>query len=159
MSYLKVHLNQTKTRLIYTKNIPDACKVLSLPETRNERKSEMTKMTKKIKGSTQNWESGKLGRDAGYVVSATAEEELALANALELKPISIRMPTDLIRTLKVIAGVHGIGYQPLIRDVLSRFARAEMIDLLRQFEEQKSLESALSDEDSPAAKQLDKKCA
>lgn len=118
-----------------------------------------SKMTKKIKGSTQNWEIGKLGRDAEHVVSATAEEELALDSALELKPISIRMPTDLIRTLKIIAGVHGIGYQPLMRDVLSRFARAEMINILHQYKEQKNLEATLSDEDSPAARQLDKKCA
>ncbi len=118
-----------------------------------------SKMMKKIKGSTLNWESGKLGRNADYVVPATAEEELALDRALELKPISIRMPTELIRTLKVIAGVHGIGYQPLMRDVLGRFARAEMIDLLRQYEEQKNLEADLSDEDSPAARQLDKKYA
>jgi len=116
----------------------------------------MTKTTK-IKGSTQNWENGKLGRDEEFVVAASPEEELALDSALELKPISIRMPTSLIKKLKLIAGVHGIGYQPLIRDVLGRFARTEMLDLLRQYEEQKSLEASLSDEDSPAAKQLKKR--
>jgi|GEM_PF-1064056 len=118
----------------------------------------MSKATKtnKIKGSVQNWESSKLGSDAEYIAVATPEEELALDNALELKPISIRMPVSLIKKLKLIANVHGIGYQPLMRDVLGRFARAEMLDILRQHEEQKNLEAALSDDDSPAAKQLDR---
>lgn len=111
----------------------------------------------KIKGSAHNWESGKLGQDSEYVAVATDEEELALDSALELKPISIRMPKDLIKRLKIIASVHGIGYQPLMRDVLGRFARAEMIDLLQKLKAQKNLEAALSDEDSPAAKQL-RKC-
>ena len=118
----------------------------------------MSKQTK-IRGSVPNWENGKLGRDEDFVVAASPEEELALDRALELKPISIRMPKELIRTLKVIAGVHGIGYQPLMRDVLGRFARAEMVNLLRQYEDQKTFEAALSDEDSPAAKQFNKKCA
>jgi len=113
----------------------------------------MTKANK-IRGSVKNWENGKLGQDAEYVVAATQEEELALDNALELKPISIRMPISLIKKLKIIADVHGIGYQPLMRDVLGRFARAEMITLLRQHEEQKSFEAALSDDDSPAARQM-----
>ncbi len=66
---------------------------------------------------------------------------------------------SLIKTLKLIASVHGIGYQPLMRDVLGRFARAEMSDLLRQLEDQKNFEATLADEDSPAAKQLKRKRA
>lgn len=117
----------------------------------------MTKTTK-IKGNTSNWEKGKLGLDEEYAVSASPEEEAALQRAIDLKPISIRLPTQLIKTLKLIAGVHGIGYQPLVRDVLGRFASAEMLDFLRSANEQKSLEAALSDEESPAAKQIDRKC-
>lgn len=108
----------------------------------------------KIEGSVKNWESGKLGQDADYVVSATADEEKALEAALELKPISVRMPVTLIKKLKLIANFHGVGYQPLMRDVLGRFARAEMVEIVRQLEEQKSIDAALSDNDSPAARQL-----
>ena len=46
-----------------------------------------------------------------------------------------------------------------MRDVLTRFARAEVRDILIGIENQKSLESALSDEDSPAVKHLQKKRA
>lgn len=115
----------------------------------------MTKAAK-IKGTTQNWDAGKLGRDEEFAVEATLEEELSLSRALGLKPISIRMPKELISTLKMIASHHGIGYQPLIRDVLSRFARAEVQDILRSIKAQKTLESALSDEDSPAIKYIEK---
>ncbi|GMR15306.1 MAG: hypothetical protein BMS9Abin30_0931 [Gammaproteobacteria bacterium] len=105
-----------------------------------------------IKGTAHNWESGKLGMDEEFAVAASLEDELALDNALGLKPISIRMPKSLIDTLKMIAGHHGIGYQPLMRDVLTRFARAEVLDILQDLEARKALESTLSDEDSPVAK-------
>lgn len=118
-----------------------------------------TAKTNKIKGTASNWESGKLGLDEDYATVATPEEQAALERAIDLKPISIRMPTELIKKMKIIAGYHGVGYQPLIRDVLGRFARAEMINILHQISEQKNLEAALSDEDSPAARQLEKKRA
>lgn len=112
----------------------------------------------RIKGTPTNWENGKLGTDEDYVVAASSKEELSIDAAIELKPISIRMPVDLISMLKLIAGHHGIGYQPMIRDVLTRFVRAEAREILIGMEEQKALKSALSDEESPAAKHLDK-CA
>lgn len=118
----------------------------------------MSKSTK-IKGTATNWENGKLGCDEQFMVAATPEEELVLDRALDLKPISIRMPTELIRKMKLIANFHGIGYQPLMRDVLSRFAGAEMVDILRQVQDQKALEAVLSDEDSPAARQMKRKYA
>ena len=118
----------------------------------------MTKKTS-IKGSVENWKKGRLGKDANFAKPAGAGIELALDEALELIPISIRMPKSLIGTLKMIAGHHGIGYQPLMRDVLTRFARAEVRDILKGIEDQKNLESALSDEDSPAVKHLQEKCA
>jgi len=117
-------------------------------------------MTKQvmIKGTTESWENGKLGKDEDYAEPAGLDVELALDEALELKPISIRMPKSLIASLKMIAGYHGIGYQPLMRDALTRFARAEVRDILIGIENQKSLESALSDEDSPVTKHM-QKCA
>ena len=80
--------------------------------------------------------------------------ELADGLDLELKPISIRLPKILIKQLKFIAHMHGVGYQPLIRDILSRFSRHEIVDLVKQIEEQKDVEATLSDEDSPAARHL-----
>lgn len=46
--------------------------------------------------------------------------------------ISIRMPTDLLRVLKEIAKYHGIGYQPMIRDLLDRWAVGEIKTILNK---------------------------
>jgi len=102
-------------------------------------------MRQKTEGTIKNWETDKLGQDAEYAAEASLEEELALDDALELKLISIRMQKSLIRKLKLIANYHGIGYQPLVRDVLSRFVGNEFINIAKQLEAQKNVEAALSD--------------
>ena len=98
------------------------------------------------------WEDGSLGRDADHV--AVADESFAklVDEAIDLQPISIRLPKSLIEQLKLIARCHGIGYQPLVRDVLMRFARVELRDLLHQMEQAQRAEATLRDADSPAAK-------
>jgi hypothetical protein len=69
------------------------------------------------------WETGKLGNDERYARRVSAAEESRIDAALGLRTISIRLPERLIEQLKLIATHRGIGYQPLMRDVLSRFAR------------------------------------
>ena len=44
--------------------------------------------------------------------------------------ISIRLPKAVIETYKMLAGMYGLGYQPLMRDALCRFAEGEMKQLL-----------------------------
>lgn len=112
----------------------------------------MSQAKEKIKGTIRNWESGKLGESAEHMVSASDEEMLVLNKALELKPISIRLQMSLIDKLKIIAQYHGIGYQPLMRDVLNRFVRHELTSIIRELKEQQELEETFSDDDSPAAK-------
>jgi len=99
-------------------------------------------MRQKIEGTMKNWENGKLGQDAEHAAEASLEEELALDDALELKLISIRLQKSLIRKLKLIANYHGIGYQPLVRDVLSRFVGNEFLNIAKQLEAQKKVEAA-----------------
>ena len=77
------------------------------------------------------WETGELGTDGRYVRRASAAEEARIEVALGLRMISVRLPERLIEELKLIAAHRGIGYQPLIRDVLSRFARVEVMQVLR----------------------------
>lgn len=109
------------------------------------------KATRKgIPGTESNWESGKLGMNIGTMKEAEDELESALDDALSLKPISIRLQERLIEQLKVIAAFHGVGYQPLIRDVLQRFAGHEIKHLLEQIQNEKALREELDDEDSPA---------
>jgi hypothetical protein len=57
---------------------------------------------------------------------ASDEEAAAIDDAADLQMISIRLQKGLLSSLKTIAEFHKVGYQPLIRDLLIRFATAEM---------------------------------
>lgn len=73
---------------------------------------------------TQAWDDGTLGRDERFVAkSNTTQEELA--DILGLQAISIRMPKELLQDLKDLAQLHGLGYQPLIKQILTRFVEGE----------------------------------
>lgn len=76
------------------------------------------------------WESGQLGQSEQHVRVATPEEMAEVDAALGLQMISIRLQKGLIDALKEIANYHGIGYQPMIRDLLNRFARSEIKTIL-----------------------------
>lgn len=64
------------------------------------------------------------GRRPGAVFEP--ELEAALDNALDLHPISIRLQKNLIDNLRALAQLHGLGYQPLIRQVLTRWVNSEL---------------------------------
>jgi predicted DNA binding CopG/RHH family protein len=71
------------------------------------------------------WETGALGASAEHVKVASPAHHAAVDEALGLQMISIRLPKDLIEDLKFIASREHLGYQPLIRRVLLRFAAHE----------------------------------
>lgn len=75
----------------------------------------------KIKNTPEAWEARELGADDAFAVVADPSHEAALDAALGLQSISIRLPKQLIEHYKVIAHFHGVGYQPLMRDVMARF--------------------------------------
>lgn len=85
----------------------------------------------KVPASDQAWENGELGRDEAYVKVSTQSTEQGINDALELQLISIRLQKGLIEDLKMIAELNGLGYQPLIRQILTRFADAEKKRLLQ----------------------------
>lgn len=85
---------------------------------------------KRIKDAEQAWDSRTLGADEAFVGVADESHEQALQEALELQSISIRLPKELIRNYKLIADFHGVGYQPLMRDVLHRFVAPELQHIL-----------------------------
>lgn len=86
--------------------------------------------------SDEAWEEGLLGRSEAHVKvsdpASALDLERELNEALELQPISIRLNKSLIEDLKMIAELAGLGYQPLIRQVLTRFTDCEKKRLLRQ---------------------------
>lgn len=86
--------------------------------------------TDKIEDTTEAWENGTLGRDARYVQALSPEDQAAeeevINQAFGLKPISIRMEVEALDNLKAIAKHRGLGYQPLIRQVLHRWIDSEL---------------------------------
>lgn len=87
-------------------------------------------MTEKIIGTPEAWESGPLGKDPAFAIALSPEEHASESAAIDaafgLKPISIRMEVELLDNLKAIANHRGLGYQPLIRQVLHRWVDSEL---------------------------------
>jgi predicted DNA binding CopG/RHH family protein len=97
-------------------------------------------------GEGDAWESGKLGREEQHQQTESAEFKKEIDDAVGLQPISIRLQKDLLDELKMIANYRSIGYQPLIRDVLSRWARAEIKQIASELQEQlKAKESIVAE--------------
>lgn len=84
-----------------------------------------------ILGTEDAWDKGELGNDANFAEPLTDVDDASIDAALELQPISIRLQKSLIEDFKLIAQLHGIGYQPLMRQVLARFADCEKKRILR----------------------------
>lgn len=93
------------------------------------------------KVSDRAWDDRKLGADEEHVVRADAMHEAALDAALEMQSISIRLPKQLIRQYKMIAAHHGVGYQPLMRDVMARFVPGALKEVFEA--EAKKAEAAM----------------
>lgn len=86
--------------------------------------------------TVQAWETGELGGDESYVRRSSADSEKAVEETLELQMISIRLQRELIEQLKFLAKYHSVGYQPLIRDVLKRWARSELLLVASQMQQE-----------------------
>lgn len=71
------------------------------------------------------WENRDLGADEAHVAVAP-ERGAALDAALDLHPVSIRLQKSLVENLKALAHLHGLGYQPLIRQILTRWVDSEL---------------------------------
>ena len=103
----------------------------------------MKKRAEKIDGSTENWENGILGESLEH--AETADVSTAdVDEALGLQMISIRLPKELIENYKTIAAYHNLGYQPLMRDALKRFAEAEYKRIVAELVNQKTAKSVES---------------
>jgi hypothetical protein len=83
-----------------------------------------------IAETAQAWESGELGRSDAHVRVASSDIERQIDEALGLQAISIRLPKATIEVYKNLAKMHGVGYQPLMRDAICRWADGELKMLL-----------------------------
>ena len=88
------------------------------------------------------WETRELGADAEYAQAVSDEQTQGLDAALGLKMISLRLPEEMINAYKLIASHHGVGYQPLMRDILQRFVKEGLIEVMKA-QSQKSEEADL----------------
>ncbi len=79
-----------------------------------------------IPGTDEAWDSRELGASEAHAKRASMELESRIEESLGMQMISIRLDKSLIDSFKVIAEYHGVGYQPLMRDALKRFAESEM---------------------------------
>jgi predicted DNA binding CopG/RHH family protein len=93
---------------------------------KQSRREEMTEKAKKIPASVDAWDSGELGNSESNARPAAHEMEHAIDEALGLQAISIRLPKSTIDTYKLLAKMHGVGYQPLMRDAICRWAEGEL---------------------------------
>lgn len=82
------------------------------------------------------WENGDLGRSLEHAkVVDDPEHEASVDAALQLQLISIRLEKSLIEAMKFIASYNkGMGYQPLMRQILHRFATSEIKRISREME-------------------------
>ena len=80
----------------------------------------------KILGTDEAWESEVLGADEKHVRVVDGNLAHQIDDSLGLQMISIRLDKGLIDSFKTLGSFHGVGYQPLMRDALKRFAEGEM---------------------------------
>jgi predicted DNA binding CopG/RHH family protein len=89
----------------------------------------------------QAWDTEQLGAEEKYIKRSDRQSEQALDEQLNMQLISFRLHQGLLKDLKFIAKAHGIAYQPMIRDILSRFAKSEINKIIRDSNERKRLEN------------------
>ncbi len=75
------------------------------------------------KHDTDKWEKRELGAAEKYAVPSSQDESDSVDSALGLQLISIRLQANLIDELKELAVQEGLGYQPLMRMVLTRYVK------------------------------------
>lgn len=69
------------------------------------------------------WESGQLGASEEHVRQVSSKKTKEIHEALGLQPVTVRLQKELVDQLKVLAKKEGLGYQPLIRHILTRYLR------------------------------------
>ena len=94
----------------------------------------MIKSTDKITSTDEAWDSGQLGTSETHTKAVSVDMDAGIDASLGLQAISIRLPKQLIDAYKLIAAHHGVGYQPLMRDILQRFVPEGLKEVLQHHE-------------------------
>ncbi|MCD6040116.1 MAG: uncharacterized protein K0S27_1516 [Gammaproteobacteria bacterium] len=91
------------------------------------------------KSNKEAWDNRELGASEEHVRKASPEREKTLDERLGLRTISIRLQKSLIDTLKSLAQEDGVGYQPYIRQVLTRHAKKASSEKRENFQHERHL--------------------
>lgn len=89
------------------------------------KKSKQKNKYAKYEKDAELWENGTLGASAAHAKRVSDKQAKALDEALGLQLLSFRIQKSLIQRLKAIAKQEGIGYQPLMRQALTRYVREQ----------------------------------
>ena len=109
----------------------------------------------KIEDTADAWDAdGPLGNDESFTEFVTDDVSKSVDDALGLQPISIRLQRSLLDNLKALAQLNGLGYQPLIRQVLTRFVDCELKALLRDRVEREAATRVTASEAGSAAESV-----
>lgn len=84
-------------------------------------------------GTVEAWENGELGENLATAKATSVERTDEINEAAGMQMISIRLPKSVIDDFKAIAQIEGIGYQPLMRTALIRFAECEAKRVMREY--------------------------
>jgi predicted DNA binding CopG/RHH family protein len=107
----------------------------------------------KIEATDESWDSGKLGRDKDYVRVSDSVDEQSIDASVGLVPVSIRLQKSLVGDFKMIAKLNGIGYQTLMRQILTRFAECEKKKIIQDMMAEEGMGKDIdSDHDGPELK-------
>jgi len=71
----------------------------------------------------ERWDKRELGASAEHIAFVSDEEQKEIEESLGLQMISLRLSKSLIEQFKELAKLEGIGYQPLMRQVLTEHAK------------------------------------
>ena len=93
----------------------------------------------KIEATDEAWDSGQLGKDKEHVGVSDGVDEKSIDESIGLVPVSIRLQKSLVNDFKMIAELNGIGYQPLMRQILTRFANSEKKKIVRDMMMEKGM--------------------
>jgi predicted DNA binding CopG/RHH family protein len=74
-----------------------------------------------IEDTAENWENGKLGRDAAFARVVPESELQDINKALDLEIIGLRLEKELVETYKARATIEGVGYRTLMRRAIKAF--------------------------------------
>ncbi len=86
-------------------------------------KQDKLKEIEKFDKDTELWETRQLGASAEHAVPISDEEEKEIDDAMGLQLLSFRIQKSIIEQLRQLSKLEGIGYQPLMRQVLTKYVR------------------------------------